>query len=80
MKKKIMAGLFLSLFVAVTVFNVIQVKNEENKIDVNLFGVAKNASADGEGEIDPNCPNGCVAGIGGCFCYFGYEYLKEASY
>jgi len=29
-------------------------------------------------DIDPECPNGCVCGCEGCYCYELYPYYSEA--
>ena len=40
----------------------------------------KNVEALASGEINPDCPNGCVEGEGGCFCFKDYPELKEATW
>jgi hypothetical protein len=46
--------------------------------DLSLDGLISGVSA--EAEINPDCPNGCVAGKGGCFCFIKYPKLKEATH
>lgn len=35
------------------------------------------SAAQAQGEINPACPNGCVEGAGGCYCYTRYKNLRE---
>jgi hypothetical protein len=46
----------------------------------NLSGVAlANIEALASGEINPDCPNGCLVECSdGCFCYKFYPIYKEA--
>ena len=39
-----------------------------------------NAEALAEAEINPDCPNGCVPGIGICYCYTVYVNNREATW
>jgi len=53
----------------------------KKKILFSVLGVAvmlnvqslKNNVANAKDEINPECPNGCVAGSKGCYCY-GWHY------
>lgn len=43
-----------------------------------LFGLAANNSV--KADINPECPNGCVAEYSGCYCYQYYPWFTEASW
>lgn len=53
-----------------------------NMNNVNLSDLAlENMEALAGGEnINPDCPNGCISGGGGCFCYVDYPQYREASW
>jgi len=57
----------------VVAFNMNLNSNGDGLSDIALANVEALAN----GEINPDCPNGCVAGSGGCFCYEYYEYYAE---
>jgi hypothetical protein len=63
MKKKILFSILgVGLFAVAIMFNV-----------QNL----KNTAANAKDEINPECPNGCVAGEDGCYCYGWQQGLGE---
>ena len=40
--------------------------------------LTQNVEALAQGEIDPNCPNGCLWSSGaGCYCFTYYPYVEE---
>ena len=44
-----------------------------------VTGVMTVASAKkAQAGINPECPNGCVCGCDGCYCYKFYPYYSEA--
>ncbi|MCH7402744.1 hypothetical protein ACFOUP_05470 [Belliella kenyensis] len=34
-------------------------------------------SSNSEAQINPDCPNGCLQGSDGCFCFQEYQELSE---
>lgn len=66
----------MAAFALVTVYNVHKVQTEVVLSDTQL----KNVEALASGEINPDCPNGCVEGEGGCFCFEDYPQYKEATW
>jgi hypothetical protein len=75
MKKKIISMIGLALFVGAVAFNFqMNSDNNQNRGMTMSNLAALTASAQ---EIDPECPNGCVEGSGGCYCYDYYPDLAE---
>lgn len=77
MKKTIIRIAAAALLVGGLMFNFgLSNSNSDNEL-VTLKVVANTAVA--QGEINPDCPNGCVSGNTGCYCFTWYEY-REASH
>ena len=66
----------MAMFVLVTGLNVYKSQTDVKLSDTQL----KNVEALASGEINPDCPNGCVDGDGGCFCFEEYPEYKEAKW
>ena len=78
MKKRILGLMAIVVIAAVAAWNVYenQSKNEMALSDVAL----ENVEALGQ-EINPECPNGCLAQCSiGCYCYGWHELYKEATH
>jgi hypothetical protein len=75
MKKRIFMSIFMVAVVAIAGWNISQSMSEVALSDVSLANVEALA-----GEINPNCPNGCVEGSGGCTCNGSYPQYKEATW
>lgn len=73
-KKKVIVGIAASFFAVATMFNMGMLK-DNGAGDVSLDAIAVMAEAGGE--INPDCPNGCVEGNTGCICYDYYVNLAE---
>lgn len=51
--------------------------NNNNNRNITLKDIVNTVNS--QSEINPECPNGCLAQCGNaCYCYKFYEYLKEA--
>lgn len=74
--KKIVKFTVLAVFAFITGLNVYKAQTEVQLSDAQM----KNVEALASGEINPDCPNGCVEGEGGCFCFKDYPELKEATW
>ena len=77
MKKKMLGIIAFAAIAAVAGWNYNQNMNNVNLSDLALENVE--ALAGGE-NINPDCPNGCISGGGGCFCYVDYPQYREASW
>jgi hypothetical protein len=44
---------------------------------ITMTGIATYKSYADAGKINPDCPNGCVSGQGGCHCFVDYPQYKE---
>ena len=58
---------------AVTGFSVYEQSNVSDLLNANVEALARD-------EIDPDCPNGCWADGGGCWCRWWYETYREAEH
>lgn len=74
--KKYLKVAVMAMFVLVTGLNVYKSQTDVKLSDTQL----KNVEALASGEINPDCPNGCVDGDGGCFCFEEYPEYKEAKW
>ena len=75
MKSKKIFLLFAAfIFVAVAGYNIHLAQSNQNS-DMSLADIAVMAQANGE--INPDCPNGCVACGNGCWCYGWHRYDRE---
>lgn len=74
--KKIVKFTVLAVFAFITGLNVYKAQTEVQLSDAQM----KNVEALASGEINPDCPNDCVEGEGGCFCFKDYPELKEATW
>ena len=74
MGKKILSGLFALALLATAGYG--GQKSLKSNAGLNDLALA-NVEALADGEINPDCPNGCVKGAGGCFCYEYYPHFKE---
>jgi hypothetical protein len=61
--------------VAVAGLNVMQSSNDAVLSDVALANVEALA-----GEINPDCPNGCLANGNGCWCFVWYPCYLDAEF
>ena len=75
MKKKIRVVMMVAAVALVAGINVFNSRKSDVLSDVALANVE--ALAVGE-DINPECPNGCVNGGGGCYCYHKYADYREA--
>ena len=71
MKKKFLYGLAVLFIAVVAAFNVNLNSNGDGLSDVSLANVEALAN------MSPGCPNGCVKGLGGCYCNGPYPQFKE---
>ena len=78
MKKQIIKLLAVVAVVAIAGWNYMNSENDVQMSDLTVDNIE--ALADGEGDVNPDCPNGCVSGGGGCFCHVNYPQYKEASW
>ena len=74
--KKYLKFAVMAAFALVTVYNVHKVQTEVVLSDTQL----KNVEALASGEINPDCPNGCVEGEDGCTCFIYYINYSEAKW
>ncbi len=52
--------------------------NKRIQHDTDLSDMAlSNVEALAEEHINPLCPNGCIEGVGECYCYRYYPQYKE---
>ena len=73
MKKRILAVLavdFLFVIAALFITN-----SNTTLLDASTLNVEALAS----GDINPDCPNGCMGAGDGCHCYRDYDKLAEAT-
>jgi hypothetical protein len=76
MNRKILFLATATAIVLATGWNVSRNMNEKALSDVALANVEALA-----GEINSECPNGCLAQCGsGCYCYRWYELYQEATW
>ena len=66
MKKKILSGFAVLAIAAVAAWNVNVTSDKGNEF-IGLTSV--NIEALAVGEINPDCPDGCVEDSGSCFCF-----------
>ena len=76
MRVKIFKVAAMAVFVFITGLNVYKSQTSVQLSDAQL----KNVEALASGEINPECPNGCVDGEGGCFCFEEYPEYREATW
>ncbi len=73
MKKKIITiaaiGSLVLFTAAYTFFS-----TEKNQVNSLML---ENIEALAQSEINPDCPNGCIKGSGGCYCFTSYPQYKE---
>lgn len=72
MKKKILGITMMAAIALAAGWNFSQNENNVLLSDLALSNVEALAS-----EINPDCPNGCISGGGGCYCYHKYSDLQE---
>lgn len=75
MKKKILCAIGVAAFAVAVAVNINASMSNGTEMDVTLA----NVEALARNEINPECPNGCVGGSGGCYCRDYYPYYKEYS-
>lgn len=76
MKKKLFLPAVALLFVIISVaisspYQSVASTSESLLLQANIEALV-------QGEINPNCPNGCKDNGNGCYCNFWYEYYREA--
>lgn len=75
-KKKIFGSIAVLAIAALTAFNVNINTRENGFSDVSLENMEALA-----GEINSDCPNGCLNQSGnGCWCFSYYPFVKEAKW
>lgn len=72
MKKKFYLTSFVVLL-AIGGYNMYQTVNNGQEASSLLLENVEALTMD-ENDL---CPNGCVQGTGGCYCYMWYKHLKE---
>ena len=79
MKRKIITIFFSMFVIGLMSVNYLSDTNfEKGFLNINLNNIVQQVKADGE--IDPECPNGCVSCATGCYCYNYYPTLTEAEW
>ena len=71
MKKNMVKVAFVAAIAMVSGINVFNAQKSETLSEVALVNVEALAS------VDPKCPNGCVEGGPGCYCYKDFPESKE---
>ena len=74
--KKVVKITALAVFAFITGLNVYKAQTEVQLSDAQM----KNVEALASGEINPDCPNGCVEGEEGCTCFMYYIDYDEAKW
>jgi hypothetical protein len=77
MKKKIIFTIAVLFFVVVTVFSINMAQQSSAGVSPESIAIMAEASAK---DVNPDCPNGCVEGSGGCHCYKDYPQYAEAKW
>ena len=72
MKKKILGGIAIIAIAAFAAFNMNVSSKGAGLSDISLANVEALAKSE-----NPDCPNGCVKGDGGCYCYAWYPCYAE---
>ena len=78
MKKNIIKVAFVAAIAMVGGVCFMNSQKSEIFSEVTLANVEALASVDPN--INPECPNGCVDGGDGCYCYHKYADYKEAKW
>lgn len=76
MNKKHVKAALVAVVALVGGINVFNAQKSESLSDIALA----NVEALADDEINPLCPNGCVEGGGGCYCFKKYPNLSEAKW
>lgn len=73
MKKSFTKIAFIAVFGMIAGYGINTAQNDTKLSDLAL----DNIEALARGEINPDCPNGCVSGWGGCRCNGWYPQFAE---